>query len=273
MWQRGSMAGMGTSTGQVTGHAASVYETFFVPALFGEWAPRVADALGPLQDGPVLDVACGTGVLSRELARRLPVESVAGLDCNEGMLAVASQLQPEIDWHCARAEALPFESGRFAAVASQFGLMFFEDRPRALREMWRVLAPGGRLAVAVWGPLQETPGYASMTELLRSLFGETIAAELRAPFSLGDASALGEMFEATGITTAKLQTVLGRARFPSIEAWVHTDVWAWTLADRIDDAQYARLKREAERQLTRYTLADGRVDFAISAHIVSARKP
>lgn len=61
--------------------------------------------------------------------------------------------------------------------------MFFEDRARALAEMWRVLAPGGSLAVAVWGPLTDTPGYSAMVDLLRSLFGEEIAAELQAPFS------------------------------------------------------------------------------------------
>lgn len=260
-----------TSEGQVNRDAASVYEDFFVPALFAEWPPRVADALEPLAPGRVLDVACGTGVLARELARRVGPR-VCGVDCNDGMLAVGRRLAPEVDWRSARAEDLPFESGECAAVASQFGLMFFDDRARALSEMWRVLAPGGRLAVAVWGALHETPGYSAMVELLRSLFDDEIASELEAPFCLGEVSLLRELFESAGIPNAKIETVVGTARFPSIDSWVHTDVRGWTLADRIDDEQYELLKREAPPALASYALEDGRVEFASPAHIVSAQK-
>lgn len=74
---------------------------------------------------------------------------------------------------------MPFESGRFARVGCQFALMFFDERRRAMAEMHRVLQPGGCLAVAVWGRLEETPGYAAMSELLERLFDREIAAELR----------------------------------------------------------------------------------------------
>jgi ubiquinone/menaquinone biosynthesis C-methylase UbiE len=98
----------------------------------------------------VLDVACGTGVVAREAARRVgPAGAVAGLDRNEGMLAVARRMAPGIAWRHGLAEALPFPDGAFDAVICQFGLMFFEDRGKALGEMWRALRPGGRLAVAV----------------------------------------------------------------------------------------------------------------------------
>jgi ubiquinone/menaquinone biosynthesis C-methylase UbiE len=264
---------MDTSTGQVNRDAASVYDEFFVPALFAEWAPRVADTLEPIADGLVLDVACGTGVLGRELARRVGPARVCGVDCNQGMLAVLGRLAPEVDRRLARAEKLPFESGTCAAVGCQFGLMFFEDRVAALSEMWRVLAPGGRLAVAVWGALADTPGYDVMAKLLHSLFGEAIASQLRAPFCLGDRRALAELFESARIPRPQLRTIVGRARFPSIEAWIHTDVRGWTLADRIDDQEYALLKREAPSALAAHALQDGSVEFASPAHIISAQKP
>lgn len=264
---------MDASAGQVNRDAACVYEEFFVPALFAEWAPKVAGALEPIAPGVVLDVACGTGVLGRELARRLGPARVCGVDCNEGMLAVARRMAPDVDWRVARAEELPFESGRCAAVGSQFGLMFFEDRARALSEMWRVLEAGGKLAVAVWGALGDTPGYAAMVELLHSLFGEQIASELRAPFCLGDASILGELFEGAGIAAPSIETATGTAKFPSIEAWVSTDVRGWTLADRIDDQEFALLKREASRALANFALEDGSVEFPSPAYIVSAQKP
>ncbi len=129
---------------QAQADAAAVYEEFFVPALFQEWAYRVADAV-PLRPGDrVLDVACGTGVLARAVAARVsPGGSVAGLDMNPGMLTVAGRVAPAIAWRQGAAESLPYADASFDAVVSQFGLMFFADRQTALREMMRVLAPGG----------------------------------------------------------------------------------------------------------------------------------
>ena len=109
--------------------AAKACEEFFVPALFGEWAPRLA-AIAQIQAGNhVLDVACGTGVLAREAASRVgPSGFVAGVDPSPGMLAVARALAPRIGWREAKAEALPYPDQCFDAVVSQFGLMFFTDR-------------------------------------------------------------------------------------------------------------------------------------------------
>jgi SAM-dependent methyltransferase len=227
------------SRGQVTRSAADIYEEFFVPALFAEWAPRVAEAARIVAGESVLDVGCGTGVLTREAAWRAgPNGDVTGFDRNEGMLAVARHAAPGIYWRRGLAEALPFRDRMFDVVVSQFGLMFFEDRAGALREMWRVLAPGGRLAVAVWDSLDRSPRYAAMTALLQRLFGEGIADELRAPFALGDRAALRAVFAVAGIDEIKIDTLPGTARFPSLESWVHTDVKGWTLADKIDETQY-----------------------------------
>jgi ubiquinone/menaquinone biosynthesis C-methylase UbiE len=159
--------------GQVTANAAEVYEEFFVPALFREWADRVADAAAVGPGARVLDVACGTGALTRAVAARVGARGAAiGLDVNADMLAVARRKAPALEWRQGRAEAFGFDSGRFDAVVSQFGLMFFEDRRAALAEMMRVLRPGGRLAVAVWDALERTPGYGAVTLLLQRLFGE-----------------------------------------------------------------------------------------------------
>jgi ubiquinone/menaquinone biosynthesis C-methylase UbiE len=258
--------------GQVTRSAADVYDEFFVPALFASWPGPVAQAaeIGPGQD--VLDVACGTGVLAGEAARRVqPGGHVVGLDRNAGMLAVARRKAPEIEWREGLAEALPFPKDRFDAVVSQFGLMFFDDRALALSEMWRVLKPGGRLAVAVWDALERIPGYAAMTALLQRLFGERIADALRAPFALGDPKALTALAAKAGIP-AQITTREGTARFPSIDAWVHTDVKGWTLADMIDEGPYQQLRQEVEHALARFVEADGTVSFDAPAHILCATK-
>jgi SAM-dependent methyltransferase len=260
-------------TGQVNKSAAEVYEEFFVPALFGEWAPRLADAAQLAAGQAVLDVACGTGVLAREAAARVsPGGSVTGLDRNDGMLAVAARKAPSIAWRPGRAESLPFPDGAFDAVVCQFGLMFFEDRAAALKEMGRVLRPGGRLAVAVWDAAERSPGYADMIALLQRLFGDRIANELRGPFTLGDTAVLRALFAEAGIANVEIRTIEGRARFPSLEAWVHTDVKGWTLADLIDDAQYRRLQQEAPRALARHVQPDGSVSFGVPARIATAGK-
>jgi ubiquinone/menaquinone biosynthesis C-methylase UbiE len=146
------------ASGQVSTSAAEIYEEFYLPALFLEWAPRMAAAAGVEPNQRVLDVACGTGVLARALAERVkPGGTATGLDINEGMLAVARRKAPGIEWRHGAAESLPFDDAAFDVVVSQFGLMFFQDRTKAIGEMLRVLRPGGRLAVAVWDSLDRTP--------------------------------------------------------------------------------------------------------------------
>jgi hypothetical protein len=141
----------------------------------------------------------------------------------------------------------------------------------ALGEMWRVLKPRGRLAIAVWDSLERTPGYAAMTALLQRLFGDRIADALRAPYILGDRQALAALAAQAGIP-ARIATHDGIARFPSIEAWVHTDVKGWTLADLIDEAQYRQLLHAAQAELGHFVQTDGSVRFDAPAHILSASK-
>jgi ubiquinone/menaquinone biosynthesis C-methylase UbiE len=204
--------------------------------------------------------------LTREAARRVaPGGAVTGLDRNQGMLGVARRKAPEIDWHEGLAEDLPFPDKAFDAVLCQFALMFFEDRVKALKEMARVTRPGGRIAVAVWAPLEASPGYAEMVALLERLFGKTVADELRAPFALGDERTLRALFAEAGLREVELRRVAGTARFPSIEEWVTVDVKGWTLGQFLDEAKYQRLLSEAQRELRRYARDDGSVAFPMEA--------
>jgi ubiquinone/menaquinone biosynthesis C-methylase UbiE len=188
------------------------------------------------------------------------------------MLSVAARKHPQISFRIAPAESLPFPDATFHAVTCQFALMFFEDRTAALREMFRVLRPEGKMAVAVWGQLESSPGYFAMVELLESMFGGDVGAGLRSPFSLGAESVLRSVFAEAGLVIEQFETITGRAVFPSIESWVHTDIRGWTMSEAIDDAAFARLVKAAEVALARFALADGHVEFAAPAHIVTVRK-
>lgn len=257
--------------GQVVASAAEIYEQFFVPALFAEWPARVLK-LADVQPGDeVLDVACGTGILAREAAHLVGAAgSVTGVDINEGMLSVARQKAPHLRWHTAPAENLPFADDSFDRVVSQFGLMFFADQVKALQEMNRVVRPGGVTAVAVWASLADTPGYAVMAGILNDLFGAEAAQSIRFPYSLGDTETLTKLFANAGFPDIHIQTIMGTARFSSIESWIYTDIKGWTLADIIDDDGYETLKRVAPPRLAQFVEADGSVAFNAPAHIVTA---
>ncbi len=257
--------------GQVTRSAADIYNAFFVPALFSEWAPRVARAAEITPGQHVLNVGCGTGVLARHAATLAGARGrVVGLDVNPGMLAVAARARPALEWRQGEAESLPFTDGEFNAVVCQFALMFLGDRKAALEEMARVTRRGGRLALAVWAGLDDNPGYTAVARLLHALFGPAAAAAVEAPFALGDVAALRARFADAGLPDVRIETVTGAARFPSIESWMHTEIRGWTLADRIDDAQFAALLAAAHTELQPFCRPDGRVAFAMPAHIVSA---
>jgi SAM-dependent methyltransferase len=259
--------------GQVTNDAAEIYEELFVPALFDQWATRVVEA-ARINDGQqVLDVACGTGVLARAAKQHVgDAGSVVGLDVNPGMLAVAQRKGPSITWEQGRAESLPFEDHQFDAVVSQFGFMFFEDRHKAVAEVIRVLRPGGRLAIAVWDSLENTPGYAAMVALLDDLFGANAAEGLRAPYNMGNAATFRSYFDRSDLIDVQIQTLAGMARFESIEQWVYTDIKGWVLSDSVDDAQFKTLVDRAIVDLAAYVTDTGNVAFAAPAHILSARK-
>ena len=258
--------------GQVAARAAEVYEEFFVPALFGQWPPALLDAAGVRSGDRVLDVGCGTGVAARAAVDRVGrAGSVVGVDPNPGMLSVARGSTDAVTWREGAAEQLPLADGSVDAVLCQFALMFFADRPAAVAEMARVLVPGGRVAVATWAAVGESPGYAAMVDLLDRLFGSHAADALRAPFCLGEPAALRALLEPAfaHVTVARHE---GTARFESIEAWVHTEIRGWTLAEMIDDEQHAELLAAAQVDLAGFTDAQGRVAFSAPALIGSGTR-
>jgi SAM-dependent methyltransferase len=267
---------MSGSPSQAEIDAANAYEQFFVPALFQEWAPRVVDAAQLQMGQRVLDVACGTGVLAREAASRVgPTGYVAGLDIAPGMLAVAARLAPGIEWRQGTAERLPYPDQSFDAVVSQFGLMFFTDRRRALSEMLRVLGPGGHLAIAVWDSLDNTPAYADEVALLERVADRRAADALRAPFALGDREELTALFASAGVASVAISTHHGRAEFPSVRSMVEADVRGWLplMSVVLSEDQIQRILKEAEQGLGPYVTAEGRVRFDSPAHIVAGTKP
>ena len=230
------------SDGQITRSAAEVYDELFPSALFNEWPSRIIEIASLKPDMRVLDVACGTGVLT---------------------IAVADAISP--------GGALPFDDSSFDAVVSQFGLMFFENKELAIQEMLRVLRPSGNLTIAVWDSLENDVGYFAASQLLGRLFGDSAAESLRSPYSLGDIQELSALFSNAGAHDIKITTIEGKACYPSIRYWMEADIRGWTLADILDDEQFEMLVSEAENELAHLVTSDGSVQFSNPAHIVLQR--
>lgn len=265
---------MGMSSHEAQVRAARAYEALFVPALFAQWAPKIVDAANLTAGQRVLDVACGTGVLAREARLRTgPTGYVVGLDPGVGMLAVAKEISPSLDWRQGTAESMPFDDASFDAVVSQFGLMFMEG-DRALREMLRVLKPQGRLVVAVWDSVENIPAYGAEVALLERLAGRRAADALRAPFVLGDRDLLTEMFRKVGASSVVTSTIKGVARFPSIRVMVEADLRGWlpTMGVTLTEEEIVRILEEAENVLDSYVTDDGGIAFEAPAHLVVAAK-
>jgi SAM-dependent methyltransferase len=263
---------------QVAGNAAEIYERELVPAVFGPWGSRVV-ALAALQPGlRVLDIACGTGLVARLAAEAVGVHGhVAAVDLNPGMLAVASELPTvegaAIEWVEANAQALPFAEASFDAVCCQLGLQFFPDREGALREMTRVLVPGGRAVVMVWREIDRAPGFAVLAAALGRTIGADAEALMRAPFALGNARELARLLEAGGLRDCTIRAETGNVRFASAEKFVSGYVGGSPLAALVAAAPasaYEELVREVERALDPF-VEQGSVSFPIEAHLAVCR--
>jgi SAM-dependent methyltransferase len=266
---------------QVAGSAPEVYERELVPAVFGVWAPILVELAQPHPGERVLDVACGTGIVSRTVAKRVsPNGTVVGVDLNPGMLSVARSVVltdarsgASLQWQEANADKLPFPDESFNVVYCQLGLQFFADRAGALREMHRVLGSQGRLALMVWHDIHESPGFAVLAESLERHIGQGAAAVMRAPFGLSNADELAALVRAAAFQDVTIQQRVGTVRFPSVEKFVLSYVAGSPLAGPIsqaDDAARRALIADARNALGQYT-GDTELAFPIAAHLLSAR--
>lgn len=261
-------------TFQISLDAAEAYESKFVPALFGEWAPHLVDAAGVKPGHAVLDVACGTGVVARETADRLGGNgTVVGVDLNDAMLTVARRLRPDIEWRQGDVSKLPFDDVSFDAVLCQASLMFFPDRAQALREMARVTVDGGIVAVQVWAALDAQPGYGPFVEVAARHAGPEAVDLLSAYWVLGDLDLVCALIGAAGLEVTATGTRTGTARFESIDEFVKIEVEGTPLIDRIDDQVYRRILDDSRNALASFQTVDGKAEIPIVGHVIGAQKP
>ncbi len=260
-----------TETFQVSLAAAETYEAKFVPAIFGEWAPHLCDVAGLAPGQSVLDVACGTGIVARTAAERVGAGGrIVGVDVNEAMLTVARRLRPDLEWRRGDVTFLPFADGTFDAVLCQAAMMFFPDPGGALREMARVAAPAGTVAVHVWGTLEASAGYARFAEVIARHAGRAAVSLFESYWRFGDVDDLPVLFGTNGLEVTGIRTRLGLVRFGSIDEFVRTEAEATPLLERIDGETYRRIRQDAEAALRPFLSGDGGVAVPIAGHLITA---
>ena len=258
---------------QIPIEAAEAYETAFVPAFFAQWAPILCDAAGITPGQMVLDVACGTGIVARTAADRVgPGGNVVGVDLNEAMLAVARQVRPDVDSARPTHQRSPSRSGSFDTVLSQMALMFFANRAASLREMARVTAHSGTVAVLVPGRLEHQESFSRFVEMASRHAGAQARSLLTAYFGCGDLDQLTSLLEAAGLQITTARTETGTYRAPSVDAFVTTEVESTPLVERISEEIYRLIRAHAHDVLAPFTTADGRVEAPFESNLVVARR-
>jgi ubiquinone/menaquinone biosynthesis C-methylase UbiE len=223
---------------QLDGSAPELYQRYLVPAITAAWAADLVDQAAPRPGERILDVACGTGVVARVAAERVGrTGRVTALDINPGMLAVARSLPAApgaaIAWHEGSVLALPFPDAAFDVVLCQLGLQFFPDRTAALREMRRVLAPDGRLAVSVFGPIEHSPATHALANALDRHVGPEASVVKRNEHALADPEALAALVAGAGFRDVAIRTTSKPARFPSPADYVRIQLAATPLASLV----------------------------------------
>jgi SAM-dependent methyltransferase len=205
-----------------TGSIPQLYETYLVPLIFEPYARDLAQRLTARPIGRLLEVAAGTGVVTRRLAELLPAStSIVATDLNQAMLDMAAHVGTvrPVCWKQADASFLPFEDAAFDAVVCQFGVMFFPDKVQAFWEARRVLVPGGLFAFNVWDRIEENEFAATITTALESVFPENPPRFLaRTPHGYHSLAAIREQLSFAGFASPPAtDTVAARSQASSAE--------------------------------------------------------
>lgn len=258
---------------QLGGDAPLAYDTYIVDTFMRGYSSRLVEAAAVETGNRVLDVACGTGVATRLAAKEVgPEGSVVGFDLNAGMLARArasAENVSTIDWREGSVTEMPFEDANFDRILCQHGLQFFPDKPAALAEMYRVLAPGGRLLVSVWRSIEHCPWQSAIADAIDRNVGKEQAALVRSAFGFGDAKQLRQSIVDAGFRDVEIRVEGETIRHASLEEYVPGYISATPVAGAVaglDASVQNKIVADVRDALGAYRAGDG-LAAPIEAHL------
>ena len=262
-----------------TGSIAEVYEAYFVPLIFAPYARDLAPRVAAASPRRVLEIAAGTGVVTRMLRELLPASvEIVATDLNQAMLDVAAKTvhSGKVEWRQADAMALPFADASFDAVVCQFGAMFFPDKAKAYAETRRVLRPGGRFHFNVWDRIADNEFTDVVTDALATLFpADPPRFMARTPHGYHDVEAIARDLRDGGFTEpARIETVAERSRAPTPRQVALALCSGSPLRSEIEARAPGKLEDAVQVCATalerRY--GPGPVDGKIQAHVVAVAR-
>jgi len=262
------------------GSVAGAYDDIYLPRLFIPWARLLLERAALRPGEAVLDIATGPGTVARLAAEQVgPKGRVVGADLSEAMIAIAKAKSPSagaasIEYLVSPAAPLPVEDGGFDVVTCQQGLQFFPDRAAAIREMYRTLKPGGRVAAAVWREIDLQPYFAAIDAALRECLPTDQAEPYGMPFRWPRAAELEAAFGNERFTNVSVVELRHPFTFEGGIAQALSALAASPIATTIaelDPDTRARLWSAAERRLSPL-LAEGQVRTQMVSSLVTARK-
>jgi ubiquinone/menaquinone biosynthesis C-methylase UbiE len=279
VWEeRMSQVGSESSGWQLVGDAPLAYDTYIVEAFMQAYSRRLLEAAAIMTGDRVLDVACGTGVVTRFAASRSgPEGHVVGFDLNPGMLARAratDETGARIDWREGSATEMPFANASFDRVLCQQGLQFIPDKAAALAEMHRVLAPEGRLVLSVWRSIEHCPWQQAIANAVERNVGTDPAVLVRSAFSLGDAEQLKQIIANAGFHEVDIRVERDTIRHASLAQYVPGYLSATPVASAVaslDAGTQRRIVGDVRDALAAYCTGDG-LAAPIEAHLAIARR-
>lgn len=255
------------------GSIPQLYERLLVPLIFQPYADDLAARVAHHRPARVLEIAAGTGVVTRALAQCLPASgTIVATDLNQAMLdqAIATGTARPVQWQQADAMRLPFPDAAFDAVACQFGAMFFPDRAIAFAEARRVLRPGGHFIFNVWDRIEDNDFAHVVTDALAQAFPLDPPRFLaRTPHGYHDLAVIADDLARAGFTAPPACTTLAarsRAATPDVPAIAYcqgTPLRNEIAASRLDEATAIATAALAQR------FGAGPVDGKIQAHVVA----
>jgi SAM-dependent methyltransferase len=259
-----------------TGSIPKLYETYLVPLIFEPYAMDVANRLASRSPARVLEIAAGTGVVTRHLASVLPESvSIIATDLNQPMLDMASAIgtRRPVEWRQADAMHLPFQDGTFDAVLCQFGVMFFPDKSKAFSEARRVLRSGGVFILSVLDRIDENEFADSVTTALECLFpGDPPRFLARIPHGYYDRPTIKRDLANGGFMRAPhISTVAARSRATSPQVPAVAYCQGTPLRNEIEARDASRLGEATDiaAEAVARRFGPGPVDGKIQAHIVT----
>jgi ubiquinone/menaquinone biosynthesis C-methylase UbiE len=261
-----------------TGSVPAIYDQYLGPLIFEPYAEDMAQRLSGLKAGRLLEVAAGTGIVTRALDKALPAPvEITATDLNQAMLdqAVSVTRSSRIGWRQADAQSLPFAEGEFDAVLCQFGVMFFPDKRKAFAEARRVLKPGGRYLFSVWDRIEENEVTKPVADAMAAFFPKDPPQFLqRMPHGFYEEAPIRRDMEAAGFTTVKSEIVTKRARARSARDPAIGFCQGSPLRYEIEARDLARLVEatEAAERFVAARLGEGPIDGKIQAILFEAMK-